>query len=79
MGEWLFQTDAYVKGFEARVIATEGNAVALDRTAFYPGGGGQPPDRGFFYAGEKTWQVVTVRKVAEEIWHEVTGEPHPPG
>ncbi|MDR7433695.1 MAG: alanyl-tRNA editing protein [Armatimonadota bacterium] len=79
MGEWLFQTDAYVKEFQASVIAVRGNAVALDRTAFYPGGGGQPPDRGFLSAGERTWEVLTARKEGEEIWHEVAGDPPPPG
>ena len=46
MTELLYQTDAYLKDFEAKVIAVEGNAVALDRSAFYPGGGGQPHDSG---------------------------------
>ena len=42
----LYQTDSYLREFEAQVIAVEGSAVALDRTAFYPGGGGQMADRG---------------------------------
>src|SRR6185437_1216203 len=37
----LYATDSYLRTFEARVVATEGHAVALDQTAFYPGGGGQ--------------------------------------
>jgi len=79
MGEWLFQTDSYVREFEGRVIAVEANAVALDRTAFYPGGGGQPPDRGFLSAGGRRWEVLTARREGEEIWHEVAGEPPPLG
>jgi misacylated tRNA(Ala) deacylase len=79
MGEWLFQTDAYVREFEGRVIAVEANAVALDRTAFYPGGGGQPPDRGFLSAGGRRWEVLTAHREGEEIWHEVAGEPPPLG
>ncbi len=44
----LFQRDAALRTFEAAVVAVdpEGRAVALDRTAFYPGGGGQPCDAG---------------------------------
>jgi len=75
----LFQTDAYVREFEGRVIAVEANAVALDRTAFYPGGGGQPPDRGFLSAGGRRWEVLTAHREGEEIWHEVAGEPPPLG
>ena len=42
----LYQTDSYVREFDARVVAVEGSAVALEQTAFYPGGGGQMADRG---------------------------------
>jgi len=44
MTELLFQTDAYLKEFSATItsIDTASRAVVLDRTAFYPGGGGQP-------------------------------------
>ena len=44
MSVWLFQTEAYLRKFQATVTAAEDNRVALDRTAFYPGGGGQPSD-----------------------------------
>ncbi len=46
MTEALYHTDAYLKEFDAVVTAIDGNKVALDRTAFYPGGGGQPNDVG---------------------------------
>ena len=51
MTDLLFQTDSYLREFEARVtgIDAEANAVILDRTAFYPGGGGQPADRGVLW------------------------------
>ena len=49
-GEQLCYTDAYLQSVEARVAAVDtGDAAALvvlDRTVFYPGGGGQPSDRG---------------------------------
>ena len=40
--EQVYQRDSYVREFDARVTGVEGQAVALDRTAFFPGGGGQP-------------------------------------
>ena len=50
MTELLYQTDSYLREFDATVTVVEGNAVALDRTAFYPGGGGQPNDVGTLIA-----------------------------
>ena len=44
--ELLYLANAYVRSFDATVVARTMDAVALDRTAFYPGGGGQPPDAG---------------------------------
>ena len=46
MTEELFLSDSYLREFEARVRGLSGREVVLDRSAFYPGGGGQPPDRG---------------------------------
>ena len=46
--ELLFRDDAYLKTARARVIATAEGRVELDRTLFYPLGGGQPGDTGFF-------------------------------
>jgi misacylated tRNA(Ala) deacylase len=75
MTEALYQTDSYLREFEATVTAVEGNAVALDRTAFYPGGGGQPNDVGTLNAVGRTWQVLRVRRTGPDIWHEVEGQP----
>ncbi len=58
----LFLTDAYLKEFEARVIGHAGREITLDRTAFYPGGGGQPPDRGILGIGPVRASVVDVRR-----------------
>jgi misacylated tRNA(Ala) deacylase len=74
MTELLYQTDAYLKEFEARVSAAEGSAVALDRTAFYATGGGQPHDTGTLTHGEHTWQVSEVRKVGDQVWHTLAGD-----
>jgi len=71
----LYQTDSYIREFGATVVAVEGNAVALDQTAFYPGGGGQPHDVGTLVAGDHVWRVIRVRKGGDDVWHEVEGEP----
>ena len=74
MTELLYQTDAYLRTFTARVIAVEGSMVALDRTAFYPTGGGQPHDTGTLSAGSKRWQVIDVRKQGDDVWHTLEGD-----
>ena len=74
MTQLLFHTDAYLREFTATVTAVDGNAVALDRTAFYPGGGGQPPDVGELRSGGKSWPVVKVGRREGEVWHELEGD-----
>lgn len=77
MTELLYQTDAYLREFDARIIAVEGEAVALDRTAFYPGGGGQPHDTGTLSAGATIWQVGAVKKQDDLVWHTLSGAAPP--
>jgi misacylated tRNA(Ala) deacylase len=69
--ELLYLSDAYLTRFSATVTAVDGGRVALERTAFYPTGGGQPHDTGVL-AGRA---VVDVRKEGDEVWHTVEGEP----
>ncbi len=72
MTELLFQTDSYCKEFEAVVVRVlpEEKAIILDRTAFYPGGGGQPND-----LGSINGQAVTkVRKAGDDVLHIMDGE-----
>lgn len=71
----LYHTDAYLKEFTATVTAVDGQAITLDGTAFYPGGGGQPNDVGTFTQGDRVWVVSKVRKAGSDIWHEVEGDP----
>ena len=78
----LFATDAYLREFEARVtsVTPDGQGVVLDRTAFYPGGGGQPCDAGVLVAGEHRIPATRVRREGEEIVHEAAGTaPWTPG
>jgi misacylated tRNA(Ala) deacylase len=65
MTEELFLRDSYVKEFDARVQMLAGREVILDRTAFYPGGGGQPPDKGALGVGPVRASVVDVRREAK--------------
>jgi len=73
----LYQTDSYLKTFDAAVIAINGSIVTLEATAFFPGGGGQPHDVGRLLAGERAWQVAKVWRDGPLIRHGVEGEPPP--
>jgi misacylated tRNA(Ala) deacylase len=81
----LCYTDAYARTVEARVAIVDdsGDAplVVLDRTVFYPGGGGQPPDRGLLLrtSDGRAWTVRSARKTGGDIVHELEpGRSGPP-
>jgi misacylated tRNA(Ala) deacylase len=79
MSELLYQTDSYVREFKALVTeAIDGGAV-LDRTAFYPGGGGQPCDVGHLVAGGERWEVREVGRKEGRVVHVLDREPPPAG
>jgi misacylated tRNA(Ala) deacylase len=73
----LCYSDAYARHVEARVVEvdTTGDAplVVLDRTVFYPGGGGQPSDRGLLLRSTdgRQWTVKGARKAGRDIVHEL--------
>ncbi|MCD6553377.1 MAG: alanyl-tRNA editing protein [Anaerolineae bacterium] len=75
MTELLYQTDSYAREFEALVTAVDGVRVALDRTAFYPGGGGQPYDTGMLAWDGGQAPVVKVKKEGDTVWHTLEGAP----
>jgi misacylated tRNA(Ala) deacylase len=59
---------------DAVVVETdpEAHAVLLDRTVFYPGGGGQPADAGELVGDAGgSWRVIGAKKRGEEIWHTI--------
>ncbi|MCA9915552.1 MAG: alanyl-tRNA editing protein, partial [Anaerolineae bacterium] len=64
MTDLLYQTDAYLKEFTATVtgVDEEANGVYLDRTAFYPGGGGQPNDQGLLRVNGTEIPVTCVKR-----------------
>lgn len=76
MTELLYQTDAYLQEFEASVTAViaESRAVALDKTAFYPGGGGQPHDLGSLLVNGVVYPVDKVKKQGEDVLHFLGGD-----
>lgn len=74
MSENICYTDAYAREVGASVVEVdpEANAVLLDRTVFYPGGGGQPADTGTLEGdGGGSWTVVGAKKRGDDIWHTI--------
>jgi misacylated tRNA(Ala) deacylase len=69
MSKELFLKDAYLKEFEALVSDLAGREVVLDRTAFYPGGGGQPADKGTLRVGPVQAHVVDARREGGDVVH----------
>ena len=72
--EHLYYQDQYMKEFKAKVVKVIDNEyVVLDKTCFYPEGGGQPADTGYLvFEGNKV-EVVDVQKVGKVIVHKVKG------
>lgn len=70
MTERLYQRDGYLRSFEARVTGARPDGVVLDRTAFFPAGGGVAGDEGTLGRGGETWRVTeTVEDDAHDILH----------
>lgn len=73
MTELLYYQDAYCHRFDATIEAVETvdgkTRIALDRTAFYPGGGGQPSDEGELIIAGQSYPVVKTNKEGNRIWH----------
>jgi len=75
MTELLYQTDSYLQEFKSNVLSVlpEERAVVLDRTAFYPGGGGQPCDFGSLNIDGLVYPVEKVKKQGEDVLHFLGG------
>ena len=70
MTEEIFRSDAYAKSCEATVTAVDGSGIVLDRTVFYPKGGGQPGDTGTLTAaGGRVVAVEATVKIGDDILH----------
>ena len=79
MTEILCYADSYLKEFVATVTDTTAKGVVLDRTAFYPGGGGQPADSGLLSAGDDVYQVKKLSRSDGKLVHEIDGDMPPIG
>jgi alanyl-tRNA synthetase len=72
--EQMYYADAYKREFDAEVLKVVGGKyVVLNRTCFYPEGGGQPADSGFLVFGDAKVEVVDVQKAGRVIVHEIRG------
>lgn len=68
----LYLIDAYIREFDATVVDSDAGWCVLWPTAFYPGGGGQPPDRGWLVWNGETLTVRGVRvDTAGRVWHDI--------
>jgi len=76
MVQRLYHSDSYLQEFNAHITAIDeaGHSIFLDRTAFYPGGGGQPCDFGWFIQGGRSWQVEKTRRAGDEVEHVLVAE-----
>ena len=79
MTELLYQLDSTIREFEASVVEAVDDGAVLDRTAFYPGGGGQPCDQGALTAGGESWSVHKVGRQSGRVVHYLDREPPPAG
>ena len=70
MEQALYLEDHYLKEWDAKVVSANGKYIVLDKTAFYPKGGGQPWDEGMI----NDYKVVYVGKFGGNISHEVDRE-----
>lgn len=77
MTEPLYALDAYLREFAATVVASrsEPSSVVLDRSAFYPGGGGQPCDQGWLTVAGRRQRVLGLKREGGQMWHLLDGEP----
>lgn len=70
----LYYEDAYLREFEAKVLRVlDKKYVVLEKTAFYPEGGGQPADHGYLRFGKIQSEVVDVQKIGNVIVHVMKG------
>jgi Ser-tRNA(Ala) deacylase AlaX len=74
MTELLYMNDCYLKEFDAKVVSTEGKKIELDKTAFYPLGGGVMNDVGKIILQGQEFSVISVSKSTGKVLHELDRE-----
>ena len=73
----LYHTNSYMYECTAKVVAVEGDDIALDATIFYPGGGGQMADHGVISWENQIYQatVMAMSKRDDMVWHTLDSPP----
>src|ERR1700683_1828700 len=70
--------DQTLREWDAQVLAADADGIVLDRSAFYPGGGGQPPDHGVLLWGGVQTRIEGARKGDDLYLIPAEGDPLPP-
>ena len=67
----IYHNDSYINEFSAKVISTdpENNGVILDQTAFFPGGGGQPCDKGIITFSSQNFELIGLKQIKGQLSH----------
>ena len=81
MTQRIYLADAYARDAWANVVDVDevDRRILLDRTVFYPGGGGQPPDIGEIHIGDDRLPVIRVTQDGRGVWHWLDRGPPPAG
>ena len=74
MTDLLFHDHSYLREFDATVTAISDLGVALDRTAFYIGGGGQPSDVGILNSSGREYAVTGIKRDGGLLMHLIEGD-----
>ena len=79
MTQRLYLSDAYARDAWANVVDVDevDRRILLDRTVFYPGGGGQPPDVGELHIGDDRLPVIRITQDGRGVWHWLDRGPPP--
>ncbi|MFX0162449.1 MAG: alanyl-tRNA editing protein, partial [Candidatus Hodarchaeota archaeon] len=70
----LHLEDNYLRKFEAKIVKTSPSLLVLDKTAFYPRGGGQESDHGTLEIDSERFRVVDCFKKGSEVFHKIEEE-----
>ena len=74
MTDLLSNSDSYLREFDAVVIQVTDNGVVLDKTAFFPGGGGQPADTGILLDAANEYLVTGLSRSDGTLIHRLKGD-----
>ena len=77
----LYHENSFTYECSAKVVAVDGDEIALDATVFFPGGGGQMPDRGTITWDNRQQEasVIALNKREDVVWHTLDRLPPPIG